>query len=150
MKKTFIRNLSVTAFAVAIIAVGTSSFTFADDISKKTPKSPDQHEKIVEVMQSGDYDAWVTLLSECGRKTTVLEKINKDNFPKFVEAFNLKQEGREKMQEAKAIYEELGIERVGRGGNKSNRGERRGNGEHNGEGRSQGERQGRAGRMGNR
>ena len=132
MKNTFLKKLGVTALAVTIIAIGTSSFTSADESRvRNTPKFPEQHEKIVEVMKAGDYDAWVALLSECGQNTEALEKINKDNFPKFVEAFNLRQQGLLKMLEAREILEELGIDKMGKRGNKSGR---RGNGNRDGQG----------------
>ena len=127
MKNTFIKKLGVTALAVAIIAIGTSSFTSADETSVSNKKnrpnfSEEKHEQMLEVMQNADYDAWVALLSEKDYIPKAFEVINQDNFPKFVEAWNLKQEAKVKMDQAKAIYEELGFEKMGRKGKKSGRG----------------------------
>jgi len=56
--------------------------------------------KIDSAIAAGDYDAWV---AAAGTDCPLAEKITKDNFPKFVEAYNLMKQAREKMAE-------LGIE----------------------------------------
>ncbi|MFA6394147.1 MAG: hypothetical protein WCW25_04740 [Patescibacteria group bacterium] len=56
--------------------------------------------KIDSAIAAGDYDAWVAAV---GTDCPLADKITKDNFPKFVEAYNLMKQAREKMTE-------LGIE----------------------------------------
>lgn len=52
-------------------------------------------------LDAGDYNAWVAAE---GEDNPILEKINTDNFARFVEAHKL-------MDEARIIMEELGIEK---------------------------------------
>ena len=54
---------------------------------------------------AGDYDAWIKTLPV---DAPILTKINKDNFARFVEAHKLQ-------EQAKAIYTELGIDKMGMG-----------------------------------
>ncbi|MFH1661736.1 MAG: hypothetical protein ABIA02_01410 [Candidatus Falkowbacteria bacterium] len=54
-------------------------------------------------LENNDYNAWVEAV---GEDCPMLEKINADNFSRFVEAHNLQ-------EQARAIMEELGIEKQG-------------------------------------
>lgn len=62
-------------------------------------------EAIQAVLEAGDYQAWVQAV---GEDCPMLEKINEDNFSRFVEAHNYMEQGR-------AIFEELGIAKGGFG-----------------------------------
>lgn len=64
------------------------------------------NEAVMEAVESGNYTAWVEAV---GEDCQMLEKINADNFPKLTEAHDLMQGGREKMQQAREIREELGM-----------------------------------------
>ena len=55
---------------------------------------------------AGDYDAWVKTLPS---DAPILTKINKDNFSQFVQAHNLQ-------DQARVIYQKLGIDGMGMGG----------------------------------
>ncbi|MFA6106313.1 MAG: hypothetical protein WC745_01425 [Patescibacteria group bacterium] len=62
--------------------------------------------KIDSAIAAGDYDAFV---AAAGEDCPMLEKVTKDNFPKFAEAHNLMKQAREKLAE-------IGIEEGGFGG----------------------------------
>jgi hypothetical protein len=56
-------------------------------------------------ISAGDYNAW---LEAEGDNSPIIDKINQDNFVKFAKAHEL-------MGEARAIFEELGLEGAGHG-----------------------------------
>lgn len=71
----------------------------------------ENREEVKSVVANGDYEAWKVLVSEMPNGVEMLEKINESNFSKLIEAHNLMEEGRAKMEEAKVIMDELGLER---------------------------------------
>ena len=60
-----------------------------------------KREEVRAALETGDYNAWVQAV---GEDAPVLEKINADNFSRFVEAHELR-------EQAGSIMEELGFER---------------------------------------
>ncbi|MFA7169374.1 MAG: hypothetical protein WC178_00800 [Candidatus Paceibacterota bacterium] len=66
----------------------------------------DNHEAVDEAIESGDYETWKSLMDERGGGK-ILEIVNADNFSQFAEAKILQSE--DKMEEAKAILDELGF-----------------------------------------
>lgn len=60
-----------------------------------------QREAVKAALESGDYDAWVDAIPE---DAPILEKITEDNFDRLVEMHELK-------EDARAIAEELGLEK---------------------------------------
>ena len=62
-------------------------------------------EAVKAAIEAGDYDAWVEAV---GEDCPMLDKINEDNFSRFVEAHNY-------MEQARVIFEELGIKKDGFG-----------------------------------
>ena len=71
----------------------------------------ENREEVRNAVANGDYEAWKALVSEMPNGAEILEKINADNFGKLIEAHNLMEEGQAKMEEARAIMNELGLER---------------------------------------
>ncbi len=71
----------------------------------------ESREEVRSVVANGDYEAWKALVAEMPNGAEMLEKINESNFGRLAEAHNLMEEGRAKMEEAKAIMDELGLER---------------------------------------
>ena len=59
--------------------------------------------KLDAAMDAGDYNAWKEIVDD----KPIASQVTADNFAKFVEAHNLREEG--KHEEAKAIMDELGI-----------------------------------------
>lgn len=68
----------------------------------------EKHETVKVALEANNYDAWVEAV---GEDCPMLEKINQDNFPRLVEADGY-------MEQARGIFEELGIEgsKFGKGG----------------------------------
>lgn len=64
---------------------------------------PTLHAKIEAAIEANDYNAWATLMGNKG----VAQKINKDNWPKFVQIHTLEEQG--KTQEANVLRKELGL-----------------------------------------
>ena len=64
-----------------------------------------KQEAVQAAITAGDYYAWVEAV---GEDCPILEKINEDNFSRYVEAHNYMEQGR-------AIMEELGVEHGGFG-----------------------------------
>lgn len=118
-KLNTLKRFGALAIAVALIAISTASFTSADeeDAAKRGPNfNPELHEQMVEVMENGDYQDWYDLINQDGHNPKFAETITEENFSQFVEMWNLRQEGRalmlqarEKMEAARAIGEELGL-----------------------------------------
>lgn len=117
MKKS---NLIITGAAalvalVAVTGVVASSYAFGGNFGmpgagrgNMAPKNEEfradmeaRREAVDSAIGANDYDAWVKAV---GENAPILEKINKDNFSKFVEAHNL-------MNQARDIMKELGVER---------------------------------------
>lgn len=89
------------------LGVSGSAFAYQDEFLKKSPSYNQAFEsQMTRVMMSEDYESWKQLvLSETGSIDTL---ITKDNFPKFVEAWKLANEGR--IKEANTIRRELGLQ----------------------------------------
>lgn len=63
--------------------------------------NPEKREAIKVALEAGDYNAW---LEAVGEDSPLAGKINEDNFSRLVEAHNL-------MEQAREIFEELGIKK---------------------------------------
>lgn len=66
-----------------------------------------KNEAVMSALESGDYNAFVTALSNDDRASKMFSFVTKDNFSKFAEMHKLMKEG--KRDEAKAIADELGF-----------------------------------------
>jgi hypothetical protein len=64
-----------------------------------------KQEAVQAALEAGDYQAWVQAV---GEDSPMLEKINESNFSRYVEANNY-------MEQARGIFEELGITKGGFG-----------------------------------
>ncbi|MDD4333152.1 MAG: hypothetical protein PHT51_03500 [Patescibacteria group bacterium] len=104
--------IAAGAVLTAVIAVmGIASITYADTgtstLNKFIPGNwkinSEKRDAEQKAFVNNDYDAWKALVGD----NPVTEKITKDNFAKFVEAHRLMSEG--KFQEAKVIFDELGV-----------------------------------------
>jgi len=67
----------------------------------------EQKTAVDQAIQNNDYNAWKTAMGD----NQITQKINESNFSQYVQAQNLIKEGQNKMDEAKAIFDELGIKR---------------------------------------
>ena len=61
------------------------------------------------IMDAGDYDAWVSAVTERHPDAEILDVINADNFDEFVAIHNIREQARELMQEADEKAEALGL-----------------------------------------
>ena len=74
------------------------------------------HEKIKEAVANGDYETWKALHEELPNDSEMLSVIDtEEKFNQLVSAHQLMEEGRAKMEEAKAIMEELGMSQPQKG-----------------------------------
>ncbi len=132
--KTSTKLLSGT-LALAIVAItATSASAYRGDPNEKGPNySPERYEKMQNVFETGDYDAWVELMNGRGRVTQV---VNAENFPRFIEAHKLALDG--DLEGAKAIRAELGLGQRNGKGRGQGRGRGRGQGQRLQDGSGQG------------
>ena len=127
-------NNKIIALGTLVVALlGVIAFTtkqadaYRGDYTQVGPNHTEEREAEMEkVMESKDYEAWVELMEQDGRKPGVLNKISKETFPKFAEAYQLAHEG--KTEEANQIREELGMGQGQRKGNGQGRGQGSGSG----------------------
>lgn len=132
--KTKILSLSVLGI---MVATGTAIFfagsaqAYQGDYTKVGPYHTEEREAAMEtVMKNKDFDGWKKLMTENGRNPGVLRKIDtKEEFDKFVEAYELGKAG--KTAEANAIRAELELgngqgQRKGMGRGNSSRGQNHG------------------------
>lgn len=111
---------SIASFVLgAAIFIGASG-TFAANngmgvggFQKGPAISEEQRTAIDTAIENGDYQAWVTAMGD--KDSEVMQKINEDNFARFAEAHRLMVAGRDNMEQARAIMEDLGISRGGPG-----------------------------------
>jgi len=88
------------------LGVSGSALAYQGDFSRNGPNyTPDFEAQITEVMTNKDYEGWKDLIDTKVGSNTVTEAINKDNFDKFAQAWELAHEG--KIKEANAIRKEL-------------------------------------------
>ncbi len=93
----------VALIAVAGIAGASFAYQGNPDI-KGLEYSSERHDAMEKAMEEGDYEAWKELMNNKGKVTQVIDE---ENFDKFVEIYNLAEEG--KFEEARVMKEELGL-----------------------------------------
>lgn len=116
--------ISLGAVAVVLVAViGMSVVSYAasgDDASPKKDHSrfdseewqekkaerQNQKEFAMAAIESGDYQAW---LEAVGADSKVAQIVSEDEFPRLLESYNLMQEAKEKIEQARQIKEGLGF-----------------------------------------
>lgn len=103
------RNTLIMSGLLALtlgLGVTSNVFAYQGDFTKKGPNYSQEFEnQMTKVMTNVDYEGWKKLVEDkVGRVDQV---INKDNFPKFAEAWRLAKEG--KIKEANVIRKELGL-----------------------------------------
>jgi len=118
MKKTAI-FLSATALVLGGLTMSSRlAEAYQGDPSIQGPSyTAERHEAMTQAFENNDYNAWKELMSGKGRVTQV---ITEENFARFAEAHQLAQEG--KLDEAKAIRQELGLGLGNRNGDGSGQG----------------------------
>lgn len=103
------RNKLVMSGLMALVlglGVSGTALAYQGDFTKKGPNyTPEFESQMTEVMVNKDYEGWKDLIEEKVGNKRVTEVINKENFPKFAEAWKLAHEG--KIQEANQIRKEL-------------------------------------------
>ena len=108
--------LAIGVIGLVITTIGVSAIVSADEPNRQfDPERKEQmmqhKEEMKEIMESGDYDAWVAKMTEFGKMDP--EMINEDTFSKLLEMHSLMQSGDK--EGAKAIADELGLKRPGKG-----------------------------------
>jgi len=121
MKKYALIGAVMTFSMVLTLTLAASSFAKNDSsnlqgrgFNKLTTEEMElakqNHEDIQNAILNNDFATWSSLVVNSPRSEEMLEKINVTNFPKFVEAHKIMEESRVKMDEARKIMEELGLE----------------------------------------
>lgn len=122
------RILTLGAIMVALVAVvglSVASFAASNDETSQAPQdkpsvplqdSADWQARKAEMeakktaidaaIAANDYQAWVQAV---GSDSPQAQAITADEFPRFIEAYNLAEEGRAKLEQARQINEELGL-----------------------------------------
>jgi len=105
MKKTAIVLGTGVLLLGGLSALSGTVSAYRGDPAVKGPEySEERHESMTKAFENKDFNSWKGMMQGRGR---VLDVVNEDNFPKFVEAHNLAMEG--KIDEAKQIRTELGL-----------------------------------------
>lgn len=95
---------------MALVLVTSMGAVFAykgnTELSDRPFYSEERHATMTEIFETGDYDAWVALMSEHS-KGRVLEVVNEENFALFVEMHNAMIEGDN--DRANELRTELGL-----------------------------------------
>jgi len=99
---------------LAIALLGVIAFTtkgadaYRGDYTQVGPNHTEEREVEMEkIFETKDYDAWVELMTQDGRRPGVVDKISEEDFPAFVEAHELAEQG--DLEGAQEIREELGL-----------------------------------------
>jgi len=103
--------IAITAVITTGVVVGGVSYARGELGKMGIPHHPEEHQAVEEAIANNDYEAW---LAAVGEENKLIEIITEENFPLLVEIYNLKQEG--KYEEAREIWQELGIEKAGKKG----------------------------------
>lgn len=115
---------ALAAFAVLALAIGAGSALADDNFERgenrlrqhaNTELSEEQKSALEEkfsavdkALEAGDYNAWRAAHQAINANCPLFNKINADNFDRYVEAYKLRKQAQE-------IMSELGLEPVGRG-----------------------------------
>ena len=106
------------------LGVSGTALAYQGDYTKKGPNYTQEFEsQMIKVMTNEDYEGWKNLIENKVGNKRVTQVINKENFPKFVQAWKLAHEGN--IKEANAIRKELNL--------RTSDGERPQNGDRNGD-----------------
>jgi hypothetical protein len=115
---------------VAVIGISASTLAATNDSSPNNkinnPQWQENHqqqsakrEAVMSALGKADYQAWLQAVGPDSKQATI---ITAEKFPRLVEAYKLEQEAKAKLDEAKKIREELGLQPQQRGMKKFNHG----------------------------
>jgi len=84
---------------------------FADKLSPeereaKKKEWEQKKEEIMHALENGDYQAW---LEAVGADSLAAQEVTEEEFPRLLEAHQLMNEAKEKIEQAKQIKEEIGL-----------------------------------------
>lgn len=104
-----IKILTMLTAIAAVLGLATFSPTISDayrgDPAMEGPNySTERHDQMEQALETNDYQTWKELMGNRGR---VAEVITEDNFPQFVKAHQLSEEG--KIGEAQELRQALGL-----------------------------------------
>ena len=86
INKTF---MSLGIFGIIALFGISMVFAYQGDPNIQGPNfSEERHEAMQDVFETGDYGAWVVLMTEDGRHPRIVEVVTENNFDDFVEARN--------------------------------------------------------------
>ena len=97
-------NKAILAVSALVLAGGVLFATAPGALAYGSNYSLERHEAMEHAFENKDYNAWKTLMQGRGRVTQV---VNEQNFSRFAEMHQLREEG--KIDEANKIRKELGL-----------------------------------------
>jgi len=107
---SFVLGAALFIGLTGTMAANTENGSFAKGENRaRFALNEEQRLSIENAINSGDYQAWKEL--HAGIDNEITQKINEGNFTRFTEAQKLMTQSRENMESARAIMEELGIEK---------------------------------------
>ena len=118
MKKTAL-TLGTTALVLGgLFTLPSAVGAYKGDLGVEGPDcTEERHQEMEQAFENNDFQAWSNLMQGKGRVTQV---VTEENFARFAEAHELAEEG--KLDEAKAIRQELGLGLGNRNGDGSGQG----------------------------
>jgi len=99
-KKTL---LTLLVFGLIMTAGIGATYAFSGKMGWGPKDNPEQHQAMLEIMESGDYEAWLELMGD----SPMADKVTQENFDQFVAMHQAMQDG--DFETAKQIREELGL-----------------------------------------
>ena len=105
LKKILVTGISAIIILLIVLAVRASAN--ADITDKNTNSQSGRQTAIMQAVQNNDYSAWVSAMTQNGKKPEILDKINTDNFSKYTEMIGDFKDG--KLEDVKKLSDELGI-----------------------------------------
>jgi len=103
MNKKYLIIGGLSALVLALVATSAASAYGGEFKNKGDKSSPEDRQAFVEVIESGNYEAWTSLVGD----KPITKHINEDNFDRFVEMHNLIKAG--DVDGAKEIRKELNL-----------------------------------------
>jgi len=101
----------VAVFSVVIFSQTVSAMGF--DGTEKIERLQlmlQKYQKVQDALDKGDFNLWKEAVTSNNTNPKILEKINEQNFPTFVEAHKLVKEG--KKDEAQKLFQSLGVDKL--------------------------------------
>ncbi|NOX71511.1 MAG: hypothetical protein GXO64_02320 [Candidatus Micrarchaeota archaeon] len=106
-RKQTIAIMALLSITISLIGVSFAS-AYRGDYTTKGPNYSEEREALMEqAFETGDYNAWVALMTENGRHPRVVDIVSEENFATFAAAHEAAQNG--DYETASQLRAELGL-----------------------------------------